>query len=149
MKKFYENGLQFHCTQCSYCCKGSSGYVFLSQKDLERLSKHLHLSSEDFLSKHTRLVSYNQKLRLSLLEKSENSQMQCEFWMDGCSVYEARPTQCRTYPFWPSILNSEFDWQKEAKECPGINHEKTTYSNLEINTLLQLEQENVPIEIDP
>jgi len=37
-----------------------------------------------------------------------------------CSVYRARPTQCRTFPYWPSIMASEDDWKLAASKCEGI-----------------------------
>jgi Fe-S-cluster containining protein len=43
-------------------------------------------------------------------------------FLDGvrCSVYRARPEQCRTWPFWPENM-SERVWTKEVKrDCPGI-----------------------------
>ena len=37
-----------------------------------------------------------------------------------CSVYEGRPTQCRTWPFWPENMNAKV-WSKEvAQFCPGV-----------------------------
>jgi len=34
---------------------------------------------------------------------------------DGrCTVYEARPTQCRTYPFWDELIESRESWEKES-----------------------------------
>ena len=45
----------------------------------------------------------------------------CVFWAEaGCQVYEDRPVQCSTYPFWASIMASEADWRDEARCCPGI-----------------------------
>ncbi len=35
-------------------------------------------------------------------------------------MYEARPIQCSTYPFWSSIVSSESAWESEAIDCPGI-----------------------------
>lgn len=32
----------------------------------------------------------------------------------------ARPTQCRTFPWWPQHLVSDYDWQLAARECEGI-----------------------------
>lgn len=32
----------------------------------------------------------------------------------------ARPTQCRTFPWWPQNLISDYDWQLAARECEGI-----------------------------
>jgi hypothetical protein len=46
----------------------------------------------------------------------------CIFWdSKGCKVYEDRPIQCSTYPFWDSIINSKASWQYEARSCPGID----------------------------
>lgn len=38
-----------------------------------------------------------------------------------CSVYEARPMQCRTWPFWPENLRSRQAWERAGRSCPGIN----------------------------
>ena len=37
-----------------------------------------------------------------------------------CSIYQARPTQCRTWPFWPENLKSEKAWQRAAGNCEGM-----------------------------
>ena len=39
-----------------------------------------------------------------------------------CSVYEARPMQCRTWPFWKVNLASRQAWEsvKKATPCPGM-----------------------------
>ena len=42
-----------------------------------------------------------------------NEQMQC-------SVYEVRPQQCRTYPYWPEIFYNEQTWHDEGRRCEGI-----------------------------
>jgi Fe-S-cluster containining protein len=37
-----------------------------------------------------------------------------------CSVYEGRPDQCRTWPFWPEVMDAK-TWKKEvAAFCPGV-----------------------------
>ena len=55
-----------------------------------------------------------------------------------CSLYEARPMQCRTWPFWPELLDSQISW-KEAKSgkdgCPGLDNGKS-FSVDEINQIL-------------
>jgi len=42
----------------------------------------------------------------------------------GCAIYDVRPTQCQTWPFWPSNLRSPDDWNTAAQKCPGINKGK-------------------------
>ena len=42
----------------------------------------------------------------------------------GASVYNFRPLQCRTYPFWRPYLESEDDWNALAMSCPGVNRGK-------------------------
>ena len=55
-----------------------------------------------------------------------------------CSLYEARPMQCRTWPFWPELLESQQSWV-EAKSgvdgCPGLDKGKQ-YNVSEIETQL-------------
>lgn len=57
--------------------------------------------------------------QLSLQEKANYD---CIFWKNGCSVYEARPLQCRTFPFWLSMLESSQSWTaaSETMGCPGM-----------------------------
>jgi hypothetical protein len=36
-------------------------------------------------------------------------------------VYEDRPRQCRTWPFWRINLASREDWAGAAAGCPGMD----------------------------
>jgi Fe-S-cluster containining protein len=29
--------------------------------------------------------------------------------------------QCRTWPFWQEVVESQESWKEAASECPGIN----------------------------
>jgi len=119
---WYKNGVCFSCTGCGDCCTGSPGYVWLSEKDIQRLAKHLKLTKEAFLRRYTKRVGP----RISLLENAKN--YDCVFFKDRkCSVYAARPEQCRTYPFWPSVIKSKKSWLEEAKRCEGINHKDSKW----------------------
>jgi hypothetical protein len=52
----------------------------------------------------------------------------------GCSIYNARPMQCRNWPFWPGNLQSPDDWNTAAKKCPGINKGRLyTFDEIEKN----------------
>ena len=125
---WYEKGLRFKCTGCGGCCTGPDGYVFLGESDLKSLAKHFDLSNDQFCKKYTRVVEG----KLALIDK--NSLGDCIFLKDNrCSVYDARPVQCRTFPWWVHNLETPDDWENAAKSCEGINHpEAPVVSSLEI-----------------
>jgi Fe-S-cluster containining protein len=115
---FYNDGLRFSCTRCSACCRYESGFVFLSKKDVFILATVLQMEYNKLIEIYCRWVpSPSRKERLSLKETADYD---CIFWKDGCSVYEGRPLQCRTFPFWPSILVSSDSWIRTAASCPGM-----------------------------
>jgi Fe-S-cluster containining protein len=84
----------FRCTECGECCRWT-GSVLLNDGDISRLATHLAVSEQAFIDGHTRLAP--SRIQLALLDQKDGS---CSF-LDGdrCSIYEARPEQCRTFPY--------------------------------------------------
>ena len=39
-----------------------------------------------------------------------------------CTVYTARPAQCRTWPFWKSNIENRDAWKATQEGCPGAGH---------------------------
>jgi uncharacterized protein len=123
---FYAQGLRFCCARCSACCRYESGFVFLSEKDVSLLGAVLNMGYNTFTEAYCRWIpAGNGDLQLSLKEKSN---FDCIFWAkepaEGCTVYDKRPLQCRSFPFWPSIVNSKRNWEMAAQDCPGIGKGK-------------------------
>lgn len=117
---FYAGGLRFSCTRCSDCCRKESGFVFLSENDLSRLAHAFQMEYTAFIKTWCRWVSFSRGTeRLSLKEKSN---FDCIFWNNQCTVYHARPLQCRSFPFWDSTLGSREAWENTGNDCPGINN---------------------------
>lgn len=117
IEPWFAEGLKFKCTGCGKCCTGSPGYVFLSHTDLENLSQHLKLSIDEFTKQYTRYVDG----QYALLDHPTS--YDCVFLKENkCTVYEARPIQCRTFPWWVQHLRDENDWTAAAERCEGINH---------------------------
>ncbi|MCG8570520.1 MAG: YkgJ family cysteine cluster protein [Spirochaetes bacterium] len=110
--------LDFSCTQCSNCCRHDPGVVMLTKEDVTNLKNHLKLSLSEFINQCCEKVHKNNRIHLTLKEKSN---FDCIFWNNGCIVYEDRPLQCRTFPFWPSLLESKDTWEDEKKRCPGLD----------------------------
>ena len=116
-KPWFDDGLRFKCTGCGGCCTGSPGYVYLSLPDLERLASHFHCTPQEFAMRYTKLIDG----QYCLLDKE--SSYDCIFLEDKkCTVYEARPTQCRTFPWWLYNLRTPEEWEEASKRCEGINH---------------------------
>ena len=134
MAEFYASGLKFSCKRCSSCCRYDSGYVFLTQNDMDKLMTELKMDKNSFINTYCRWVAdMNGKVSLSLKEKSNKD---CILWDSGCIVYLNRPLQCSAFPFWESILNSSKSWEIAATGCPGINSGKL-HSEREITEYLK------------
>ncbi|MDH3211897.1 MAG: YkgJ family cysteine cluster protein [Myxococcales bacterium] len=114
---WYEKGLRFRCTRCGNCCAGAPGTVRVTDDEIEALAKQLELPIREFRKVYTRSLRNGD---VSLREKSTN---ECIFYgaATGCSVYDRRPRQCRTWPFWRAVTDSEERWEEEAESCPGMN----------------------------
>ncbi len=144
MSEFYDNGLRFTCTRCGYCCREEPGYVFLSSNDLRSLPKLFNISRDQFLEKYCRTVDMGSFKLVSLREKQNND---CIFFHDyGCLAYQARPLQCRSYPFWAHVLESRESWEQEGLHCPGIG-KGDLHSAEEIEEWLFVRRRERPIEL--
>jgi len=114
---WYEHGVKFTCQSgCTRCCGGAPGDVFVSVEEIHAIAALLKMDRQEFENRFVRHYSSGQ---MSLTEKRNGECVLLEG--HGCGVYEARPKQCRDYPFWPEIMKSPFAWLKEASRCPGIN----------------------------
>ena len=123
VKPFYAEGLRFECYRCSTCCRHTPGYVFLSLNDLESLVSITGMTEKEFLSTYCREVFTIRGKKISLKEKANYD---CIFWeKDGCIYYEARPFQCRSFPFWKQYLGTKRRWDNLLSFCPGIGKGQT------------------------
>jgi Fe-S-cluster containining protein len=116
---FYTLGLKFTCKKCSRCCRYEPGYVYLSETDLTKLLSQCNLDREAFIQQYCRWVPDWEGDKILALK--ETADYDCILWNQGCTVYDARPVQCVSYPFWTSLLKSADAWNAGALECPGIN----------------------------
>lgn len=74
------------CAMCNgLCCRGGTGGIAVTIKDEKRLAKHLNMRHKVFRKKYVN-------------ETNHIESKPCPMWKDGCTVYDARPQVCRTFP---------------------------------------------------
>ena len=116
----------YDCAKCpAYCC--SYDQIELREIDIRRLAKHLDLDRDDFLKRYTK---QGDDLPILRHRRDKLFGIACIF-LDPktrqCTVYEARPHVCRTYPDRPrcgyyDFLSWERDFQDDDKTLPLSHH---------------------------
>ena len=99
----------------------------MNKAEIAALAALLQLEPAEFEA-YVRVVG----IRKSLVEFPNGD---CVFF-DGdrrtCQVYQARPRQCRTWPFWILNLASPRAWEEISGHCPGCNRGKiVTFEEIE------------------
>jgi Fe-S-cluster containining protein len=96
------------CLKCpSLCCK-LAGYVEVRRADIRRLAKHLGLTVREFEAKH--IVEKTRKGE-KLIKTGDAT---CQFLGDDrrCTVYSARPRDCREYVCWDQHDSTVYDFAR-------------------------------------
>ncbi|PID47131.1 MAG: zinc/iron-chelating domain-containing protein [Proteobacteria bacterium] len=98
------------------CCIGESGYIWANPSEIKRMADFLNMDFEDFIARYMIKVGF----RFSLKEKPFDGGFACIFFDEQnlrCGIYDARPSQCKTFPFWDYF---KANVEEAKKECPGI-----------------------------
>jgi len=105
------------CSSCGgRCCTGESGNIFVNVTEIQALCELLDMDVQAFKTRYLEKRGY----KYSLKERQVSLSYDCIFFdrtLNGCSVYDARPKQCRTFPFW-DYYKTRVDELKH--ECPGV-----------------------------
>jgi len=114
---WWDKGVRFECQGSGKCCTshGEFGFVFLTLADRQRMAKHLKMTTQAFTRK------YCDKTNGAYHLHEDGKNPDCMFLRGkSCGIYQARPTQCRTWPFWPEVMSAK-QWAADVKSfCPGV-----------------------------
>jgi len=106
------------CDTCrGNCCRGLAGYVWISVEELEAMAAAMGIDAPSFAGQYVRRAHG----RLSLQERVINGEHFCCLFDQidrRCTIYQSRPEQCRTFPFWKAFIR---DTGKLLDECPGVS----------------------------
>lgn len=132
-RPFHADGIRFECQGSGKCCvaRGTYGYVYVNALDRKRLAEHFKISVVDFIANYCETT--DGWLHLKGFDKA------CAFLKNKqCTVYEARPNQCRAWPFWPENMNAK-TWNKDISAyCPGVGKGRL-FTQKEIDKILALD----------
>lgn len=105
------------CATCEgRCCTGESGYIYVNKAEVFAIAEVLEMNVNEFALKYLFKKGY----KYSIKEKKRGNSYECVFYdrvSNGCKIYNARPNQCKTFPFW-DYYKTRVDELKQ--ECPGI-----------------------------
>jgi Fe-S-cluster containining protein len=103
--------------------------VWFSADEGRAMARQLGIDEAAFLERYGRKLDG----QWSLIEQQTEHGYDCIFLdrksVPGkaiCGIYHARPTQCRTWPFWPENLKTKRAWEgvKRRTPCPGMDSGK-------------------------
>jgi Fe-S-cluster containining protein len=121
--QFEDYTFSFRCQQSGRCCAGpEEGIVSVNEDEIAALAERLNMTVDAFREQYTRRVGIQS---VSLIEKANRDCVFQDAVDRTCTVYEQRPTQCRTYPFWPEFATSVEGWREVMRDCPGTSMRRT------------------------
>lgn len=94
------------CLKCPALCCRMAGYVCVSREDIRRLARHLKLTVPEFEKRH--IVEKTRKGEKRIKQGYKTCQFLGENRM--CTVYEARPKDCRGYVCWNQDDETVYDY---------------------------------------
>lgn len=151
---WYADGLTFTCSQCGNCCTGGPGFVWISDAEITRVAEHLGMSEQAMLRKYCRRVagkiSFKERINgrlhdcvflteIDATRFDERAGREVHYRKRICQIYDVRPLQCRTWPFWPENLESEKAWNTAARRCPGMSHGDRHFTREQIEQIRDAE----------
>jgi Fe-S-cluster containining protein len=96
--------------------------VWVNQQEIDALAQRLGMTPLEFEKQYVNQIGVRRSLK-----ELKHRHYDCVF-LDPetrrCTVYEDRPRQCRTWPFWDSNLKSPEAWQATCAACPGAGKGK-------------------------
>jgi Fe-S-cluster containining protein len=106
--------LRFACQPgCTRCCD-QQGFVYLTEADVKRAANFVGMRPQAFERQYVYRTRYRRRFR-------KPPDKQCPFLEHGgCAIHPAKPTQCRTFPFWPELVENRAAWNLTGEYCPGI-----------------------------
>ena len=84
---------------------------------MKEIAGFLNMNLKDFKKKYTQLMFV-----LGRVLKFADTNGCVFLFNNKCRIYEARPEQCRTFPFWKRIMKNSKDKAHVAEYCKELEN---------------------------
>ena len=89
----------------------------MTEEEIVQIAEFLDKPVGEIRLMHTRPL----RNKISLREYPNGECVYFDGMARKCTIYPVRPAQCRTWPFWRSLISSSSTWNSLQRNCPGIN----------------------------
>lgn len=115
--------------------------MYLNEAEASKIASKLKITIIEFVANYCEERESDDGILTSLRSKPERRE--CVFLENNkCSIYDTRPTQCATYPWWPQNLMGKSEWRGESFRCEGIKEIK-----IDMEDSLNVSKENIMKEL--
>jgi len=106
--------IEFNCRACGSCC-AVEGFVHVKKSEMPAIAEFLKMDLYEFKKKYVKWVFMVGRVFTAPDGGS------CAFFKNNkCTIYPVRPEQCRTFPYWDSVVNDESEIKYVMTYCPGV-----------------------------
>ena len=118
--------MNFECQESckGKCCKlnreAQKSFIFVSESEVHQIA----MVSGERVDQFARLADFDSTRFTNKKSKqwyiNNEGLSACRFFKKGkCRIYDFRPTQCATYPYWPENMTKK-GWKETGAFCPGV-----------------------------
>ncbi|TFH26105.1 MAG: YkgJ family cysteine cluster protein [Promethearchaeota archaeon] len=138
------------CNNCGFCCSyDQQGDVFLYPLDLLRIADFLHITNAQMVKQYCKVVEYEiilrehnfqhtcRKIFIPVFALRMIKNLGCPFYDNvrkDCTIYSARPEQCRYFPFIACILEDTPQIVELTGNCTVIQAFLSSFQNVDPST---------------
>ena len=118
--------------------------INLTVGDIWRISSYLKISVDEFFKKYAGLKKFGDPRNPDVFDVDIGLDIPCKFRVDNrCSIYKARPLNCRIFPYWILAIVPEENLKQVLKKnkCKYDLKQKDTYRRYQSAVAMILLQE--------
>jgi Fe-S-cluster containining protein len=88
----------YDCSECGDCCRNVKDSIMVESLDLYRLARFLKIEISEVITQYTNTAFLAARFPVFMLKTKQHMDACIFLRASRCSVHEAKPRACRTYP---------------------------------------------------